>query len=135
MMAAQGYYEDAKPLYERSLAIREKVLGPDHPDVASSLNSLAVLLKTQPLYERSLAIREKMLGPDHPDVASSLNSLAALLGYYEDAKPLHERSLTIRASREKVLDPDHSDVASSITNLAGFLASQVRVDPSDVSLV
>ena len=28
---------------KRALAIREKALGPDHPDVATSLNNLAVL--------------------------------------------------------------------------------------------
>ena len=33
----------AEPLIKRSLAIREKVLGPDHPDVARSLNNLAEL--------------------------------------------------------------------------------------------
>ena len=32
---AQGRYADAEPLYKRSLAIREKALGPDHPDVAT----------------------------------------------------------------------------------------------------
>ena len=47
LVAAQGDYEGAKPLYERSLAIREKVLGPDHPHVASSLNNLAGLLANQ----------------------------------------------------------------------------------------
>ena len=31
---AQGRYADAEPLYKRALAIREKALGPDHPDVA-----------------------------------------------------------------------------------------------------
>ena len=31
------------PLAERALAIREKVLGKEHPDVASSLNNLALL--------------------------------------------------------------------------------------------
>ena len=31
---AQGRYADAEPLYKRSLAIGEKALGPDHPDVA-----------------------------------------------------------------------------------------------------
>jgi Tfp pilus assembly protein PilF len=34
-------YEQAKPLYERALAIREQVLGPNHPDTANSLNNLA----------------------------------------------------------------------------------------------
>ena len=42
---AQGKYEEALPLYKRSRAIREKVLGPDHPDVAQSLNNEAVLLQ------------------------------------------------------------------------------------------
>jgi hypothetical protein len=31
----------AIPLAQRSLAIREKALDPDHPDVAQSLNALA----------------------------------------------------------------------------------------------
>ncbi|CAN0549492.1 unnamed protein product [Ectocarpus sp. 12 AP-2014] len=37
----QGKYDKAEPLYERSQAIREKVLGPEHPDVAQSLNNRA----------------------------------------------------------------------------------------------
>ncbi|CAN0574065.1 unnamed protein product, partial [Ectocarpus sp. 12 AP-2014] len=43
----------------------EKVLGPNHPNVASDLNNRAVLLESQgkyaeaqPLFERALAIRK-----------------------------------------------------------------------------
>jgi len=32
-------------IYKRSLAIREKALGPDHPDVAQSLVNLAALYR------------------------------------------------------------------------------------------
>ena len=46
-LANQGKYGDAEPLYKRALTIREEVLGPRHPDVASSLNNLASLLKSQ----------------------------------------------------------------------------------------
>jgi hypothetical protein len=42
---AQGDLARAQPLFERALAIREKVLGPDHPDTARSLDNLAVLLQ------------------------------------------------------------------------------------------
>ena len=38
-----GKYVDAEPLFRRALAIREKALGENHPDVAQSLNNLAVL--------------------------------------------------------------------------------------------
>ncbi|CAN0535323.1 unnamed protein product, partial [Laminaria digitata] len=82
---AQGNYAEAGPLYKRSLAIDEKALGPEHPNVATSLNNLAGLFETQgnyaeagPLYKRSLAIDEKALGPEHPSVARSLNNLAVL---------------------------------------------------------
>ena len=37
----QGKYSRAEPLYERSLALREKLLGPSHLDVARSLDNLA----------------------------------------------------------------------------------------------
>ena len=99
----QGRYADAEPLYRRALAIQEKALGPDHPDVATSLNNLAELYRAQgryadaePLYRRSLAIDEKALGPDHPDVAASLNNLAALYrdqGRYADALPLVQTTI------------------------------------------
>ena len=79
---AQGRHEDVEPLHKRSLAIREKALGPEHPDVASSLNNLALLYASQgkyaeaePLSRRSLAISEEVLGPDHPDVATALSNL------------------------------------------------------------
>ena len=56
-------YAKAEPLYERSLKIRESKLGPDHPDVADSLNNLANLYadtdqyaKAESLYQRSLKI-------------------------------------------------------------------------------
>ncbi|MEE8099720.1 MAG: tetratricopeptide repeat protein, partial [Hyphomicrobium sp.] len=37
----QGRYAEAEPLYERSLASREKAMGQVHPDVAQCLNNLA----------------------------------------------------------------------------------------------
>ena len=67
-----------KVIYEpvQVLDIREKELGPDHVDVAASLNNIAVLLKTsgqfeeaEEMYTRSIAIKEKALGPNHPQVS------------------------------------------------------------------
>src|SRR5712692_2428468 len=36
----ESKYAEAEPLFKRGLAILEKVLGPDHPDVAQVLNNL-----------------------------------------------------------------------------------------------
>jgi tetratricopeptide (TPR) repeat protein len=119
---------EARKILERVIAIREKVLGPVHPDTASGLNDLARLLHNlreydaaRPLCERSLAIRERVLGADHPDTATSLKGLASLLynlREYDAARPLYERSLAIR---ERVLGPDHPDTAGSLNGLASLL--------------
>lgn len=44
---SQARFDKAEPLVERSLAIRERVLGSEHPDVARSLNTYAELLTSQ----------------------------------------------------------------------------------------
>jgi hypothetical protein len=38
-------YAKAEPLFQRALAIREKALGPEHPDVTKSLEDCALLLR------------------------------------------------------------------------------------------
>ena len=64
LYATQGQYAQTEPLYKRSPAIREKVLGPDHPDVATSLENMAVLYResgrekeAEPLEKRAASIR------------------------------------------------------------------------------
>ncbi len=122
---SEGRYVEAIPIASRLLAIVEKAFGPEHPDVAYSLNNLAVLYemtgdhaKAEQLLQRSLAIREKTLGPKHPQVVASLSNLATLyhkIGDHAKAEPLYQRALTIR---EKVLGPEHLDTAQSLNNLA-----------------
>ncbi len=63
---AQGKYGEADPLYKRALGIREKALGLEHPDVATSLENYASLLRmTKREYQvakleaRAKAIRAK----------------------------------------------------------------------------
>jgi tetratricopeptide (TPR) repeat protein len=48
-------FPDAEPLYQRALAIREKVLGPDHSDLATVFENYAALLREM---KRGAAARE-----------------------------------------------------------------------------
>jgi tetratricopeptide (TPR) repeat protein len=80
-----GDYRTARMLNARALAIQEKVLGPDHPDVAHTLNTCANLFqaegdlaKTREIHERALAIRKKNLRYDHPRIAESYYNLACV---------------------------------------------------------
>lgn len=122
----QGKYDEALPIAERVLALREKALGSEHLDVAAALNNLAALhnrrgdlARAEALYKRVLAIREKVLGPEHSDVATVLVNLGGLYEKQNNltlAIPLYQRALSITEKREGA---EHPDVASRLIDLAG----------------
>ena len=80
-------HADAEPLYRRALAIDEKSFGPDHPNVATDLNNLALLLQAtnrlpeaEPLSRRHLQIFAefgRLMGYEHPP---AINNYARLPG-------------------------------------------------------
>ena len=46
-----GQYERAIPFWRRALELGEREFGPEHPDVATSLNNLALLYEDRGRYE------------------------------------------------------------------------------------
>ena len=129
----RGRYAEAGELMRYALTTAERAVGPNHLDVAESLNQLGVIYmyqaryaEAQSLHERALAIREQALGPEHQAVADSLNNLGLLkgnLGRYAEAVPLHERSSAIY---ERVCGPTDKLVAMSLNNLAHAYGGQDR---------
>ncbi|MGH9902779.1 MAG: tetratricopeptide repeat protein, partial [Pyrinomonadaceae bacterium] len=109
-----GKPDEALPLAERVVAIREKELGADHPDFGMALFALANQYSdkgdyatAEPLYRRALAIREKALGKVHLGTTPVLNNLGNLYkdkGDYVTAELLYQRAFDIR---ERSLEPDH----------------------------
>jgi tetratricopeptide (TPR) repeat protein len=136
--AGQGLYTLAEPWYEVCLKKTQERFGEEHPDVATSLNNLAVLYahqgrysEAEPLYRDAVAMRKRLLGEDHPNIATSLNNLAWLYdaqGHYSEAEPLYQRALILR---ERVLGPDHPDVAESLNNLAELYRAQRRYSEAE----
>ncbi len=79
-------YDRSEELFRRSLAIQERDLGPDHPDVAYSLAHLGWLRALQQDFDASarhfrnaLAIQRQVLRPDDPDLTSSMQGLGLAL--------------------------------------------------------
>lgn len=130
-----GDLEAATASFEAALRILERVLGPEHPDVATGLNNLALLHYSQanyqaaePLYKRALLIDEKALGAEHPGVATDLNNLALLYkkqGNLEAAEPLFRRALYIK---ERIFDPGHPSLVTGLKNYAALLRALGRGD-------
>lgn len=76
-------FKQAENLLQKSLALKEKILGADHPDVATALHNLANVYQrdgkyetADPMYLRSYSIRESKLGLSHPDSIQVLKDYA-----------------------------------------------------------
>ncbi|NEP86394.1 MAG: tetratricopeptide repeat protein [Okeania sp. SIO2C2] len=136
---SQEGYKDAEPLLHSALAINEKALGTEHPDIEDSLNNLAALYysqgkytKAEPILQRVLAINEKALGTDHPHIVHSLYNLAQIYseqGKYAEAELLLERALTIN---EKTFGVKHRNVAHSLKNLADLYYEQGKYKEAEL---
>ncbi|MFI5012394.1 MAG: tetratricopeptide repeat protein [Hyphomicrobiales bacterium] len=124
----RGAYRAAEPLFCEAVAMGERVLGREHPQVASWLNDLGLLYWTtgrygeaEPLEREAIATSEKALGREHPDVAVRLNNLARLLndtGRQAEAEPLFREAIAIGV---KTLGREHAKVAAWLNNLGILL--------------
>jgi non-specific serine/threonine protein kinase/serine/threonine-protein kinase len=72
----------AQSLQQRSLEIRQRVLGPEHPDTVASMVSLAVVLAdegrsadAEKLYRDALDIQRRALGPENRNTLNSMSKL------------------------------------------------------------
>ena len=123
-----GLPQEATPLLQRALAIGRRALGPEHVQIAQSLNNLGVLLREQgdlagaePLLAEGLAMRKRLLGPVHADVAITLVEYARVLqdqGRHDEAEPYLRESLAVR---RQVFGEEHRETAVSKSGLGRSL--------------
>jgi tetratricopeptide (TPR) repeat protein len=126
-------YPQVEFWYQKAHAIAKKCLPAQHPDIATTLNNLAELYRSQgkdsevePLYQEALTIGRASLSLHSPLLAIYLNNLASLYrsqGKYSQAEPLYQEALSIvRAS----LPPNHPQLATHLNNLALLYESQEK---------
>ena len=121
-------------MLRQTLARREKVLGPEHPDTLESINNLASVLNSQGKYEEAEAMHrqtlagcEKVLGHEHPDTLTSVYYLAYLLSTtrrYNESLALYKRAC---AGYETVLGKDHPTTRACYQDYASVQNSESSV--------
>jgi hypothetical protein len=90
----------ARELQEKVVEVRTRVLGPEHPNILSSINNLATTLLSmgdlpaaRELQEKVVDVFTRVLGPEHPQTSSSMQ----WLGHHPVPNRAHVSSC--RASR------------------------------------
>lgn len=120
-----GKFEKALPLAARSVALREKALGPSAAPVARALTDLGAVLRAagksdraREAYERATAIYEAAIGPDAAETADARNALGWLYYWtksYDKADTTFRRAL---AALERLYGAVHPHVADTLAGLA-----------------
>lgn len=105
----QRKHAQAIKVAREALEVAKKTFGPEHPNVAESMDNLATYLtadgnyqEAEALYLQSLALIEKNFGPKSGYLAIFLNYLADFyvkIGKPEEAKKYQERAKAIRAGK------------------------------------
>jgi tetratricopeptide (TPR) repeat protein len=132
---ARGEHARGEPLARRSVELRTRILGADHPITAADRAAWAALLEglgrmteAEEANLQALAVFEPRLGPDSLEVASTLTALAGIWRHadrLEDAERAYRRAVEIR---ERRLGPDHFDLAMTLNNLGMLLGERGRFD-------
>ena len=116
-----------------AVAVVEDVLGPDHPDMLTVRNNLAVAYRSVgrfgeaiELFEQVLDERERVWGADHPDTLTVRNNLALAylsVGRFGEAIDAWEELLL---ECQRVWGADHPDTLTVRNNLADAYRSVGR---------
>ena len=120
VMAASGDLAGAHKLFEQAVTLKERALGPEHPDVAISLSNLAITLTRTghaddalAAVNRALAIQDKHGDPDafvRANLHGNRGDVLAALGRHREAEDEFNEVLGIvRASPQS--DPENHSQA------------------------
>ena len=136
-----GFNKRAEPLLREALAIRRKVLGEEHGEIANSLTGVASVLRlngdlagAEAMLRDSLERNRRIRGEDHPNTGTTLHDLALVVAARGDtaaAESLFRQALDVH---RKALGDKHPNVASTQSGLSRVLLAQGRYDEAIASL-
>lgn len=127
--------DEARACLDESLALRERLLGGDHPATRVSRAALAALLldsgavhDARRQYDLLVQACTRKAGPDHPETLAARSQLAralAGLGEGERALALHEQ---VVSACERALGAEHLVTLDCLEDLAHSLVLQREFD-------
>ncbi len=120
-------FDQALPLFEQALQLRQTTLGPSHPQVADSLYNLGKLTyylgqyqQSVDYYQQALQIRETVTPPNEAGLVNTLVGLGISygdLGDYPQAIQVIQRAYDIQI---RALPANHPDLVLSLVNLGAM---------------
>jgi non-specific serine/threonine protein kinase/serine/threonine-protein kinase len=133
-----GLYPQTQKLLEKSLELRRRALGPQHPDTLRTMNELGHILRlegrlteSEKLLRETLESERRVLGPENPDTLLCMIELSNTLrnqGRLSESETLRADTLAVQ---RRVLGPEHPDTLASMNNLADTLGEEGRLPEAE----
>ena len=127
----QEQYKEANSFYHASLRIRQKILPPEHVDLAACYNGIGLVYEKMDEYEKALLscqkateIYKKSLPPNHPLLAvckSNIGRMYDQLGEYSQSILAYKRALKIYQN----ISPERSSEIIHIYNNIGLIYEKI----------
>ena len=135
-----GQFAEGEDLLRRSLAIGEKTLRQDDPELARRMERLALVLlrlgraaEAEPLSRRAVDLSRRTYGDGHTHTAAALSNLATRLdrmGKIDEVEALYLESLGIWRAQAS----ENPGLVPVLSNLGAFYRRRGRIDEAVVHL-
>jgi non-specific serine/threonine protein kinase/serine/threonine-protein kinase len=133
-----GLFPQAQSLFERALAIQQRVLGPENRETLSTRSNLALDLRYQgrvaeaeKMNWETLAIQRRVFGPEQWSTLQTMSELANELmreSRYAEAEKLARETIDAEI---RVKGPESMDTLVTMTTLARILRREGRYDEAE----
>ena len=137
LLAARGRLQEAEAALHEAIEVWEKLLGPEHTNIAAALSNLSTLARTRHRYAeaerllaRALEMDQKLLPAGNVRIGFDLNNAGTLLAArkrYSDAEGVLRESLAILRSK---LPADHPEIGRVSVNLGEVLRLERKTEES-----
>jgi serine/threonine protein kinase/Tfp pilus assembly protein PilF len=132
--------DEAESLGRQALAMRQKLLNVENPQLAASLSSLALAMRSravtnendsQAVLSAALSMQRKLLGEDNPESIDSLQSLGYILysrNKFPEAETVFRDAL---AKRRKLMGEEAPQTLESLESLINTLFKEKKFDEGE----
>jgi len=138
VLQAEARFSEAQAMLEHALAIRERLLAPDDPLIAYTLNNLAVVYRQEgrlsdaaSLYQRAVGIYQHATSKDLVAVLNNLGRVLADQGEHKEAERRFRQAIS---AAEKNFGPDHPETSVGLSNLGNLLVTRRKFNAAEAML-
>ena len=129
---------ETERLCREILALQERHLGPDHPDVAATLDRLSGVLQRKLRWEDALAVanraldlRRRVHGEDHPLTGDAWSRVAVQHDRLHHTEAALEAARHAHAIYEAALGPEHPKTLEALRRMGIELRFSSRLDEAE----